>query len=266
MLDILNRLVMFILFLLFGVIIFFVPVFLSGIIRFTYLAVIPTLFLFMVLQARRNKDMHKYFGVLFAFFLAALVHSLFIHWGGGATIEGKTFNVVVSAFLIVIPILLLHKMFGNGVKSIYLGKGNLRIGLVIGLATFLFFLVTAIPASSIFGANPITFKQLISWAPWLAVFVSANSAREELLFRGIFLKKYEVFLGADTANLLQAIIFSLAHFSLPFSEVSMVLLVVTFFLGLGFGAAMQKADNLLGAFLFHAGADIPFMLAVFSLI
>jgi membrane protease YdiL (CAAX protease family) len=266
MLNIFNRFVMFILFLLLGLIIFFVPAFLSGIPRLVYLAVIPTVFLFMVLQTRRKKGIQKYYGLLFAFFLAAFVNSLFIHWGGGTTVENKTFNVVVSTFLIVIPILLLHKKFGSNLGSIYLGKGNLRPGLVLGLATFLFFLVTAIPVSSIFGANPITLEQLISWAPLLAVFVSANSLREELLFRGIFLKEYEIFLGADTANILQAVIFALAHFSLPFSETSMILLVVVFFLGLGFGAVMQKTDSLLGAFLFHAGADIPFMLAVFSLI
>jgi len=87
------------------------------------------------------------------------------------------------------------------------------------------------------------------------------------VFRGLFLKKYEPLLGADLSNFLQAILFSLAHFLWPFTfPFALIYLIITFFLGLGFGAVMQKTDSVLAAILFHAGADIPVILAVFSVL
>jgi len=41
-------------------------------------------------------------------------------------------------------------------------------------------------------------------------------------------------------------------------------LAVVFFLGLAFGAVMQKTNSLLGSILFHAGTDIPAVLGIFS--
>jgi len=40
--------------------------------------------------------------------------------------------------------------------------------------------------------------------------------------------------------------------------------VIVFFLGLAFGAIMQKTNSLLGSILFHAGTDIPVILGIFS--
>ena len=91
-----------------------------------------------------------------------------------------------------------------------------------------------------------------------------NAIREEILFRGLFLKKYDTFLGGDTSNVLQAIIFSLAHLSAQVTPFTFVYLILSFFLGLAFGGVIQKTDSLLGAILFHAGADIPVIIAVFS--
>jgi len=102
--------------------------------------------------------------------------------------------------------------------------------------------------------------------PWILAFVFLNGIREEILFRGLFLKKYNTFIGADISNVLQAIIFSLAHLSVPFNLFVFIYLILTFFLGLAFGAVIQKTDSLVGAILFHAGADIPVIIAVFSLL
>jgi membrane protease YdiL (CAAX protease family) len=68
------------------------------------------------------------------------------------------------------------------------------------------------------------------------------------------------------SNFLQAMIFSLAHLYLPFDSFLPIYLIITFLLGLGFGAVMQKTDSALAAILFHAGADIPVILSVFSLL
>jgi len=94
--------------------------------------------------------------------------------------------------------------------------------------------------------------------------VLSNGVREELWFRGLFLKKYESILGVDASNFLQAIIFSQAHLGSQYTPFLLIFLVITFFLGLAFGAVMQKTESLLGAVLFHAGTDIPAVLGYFS--
>jgi len=169
--------------------------------------------------------------------------------------------------LVVIPLLVLVRLSGDNWASIYLKKGNLRLGLIIGLVVFFFFLVTAVPFSIwIFGGASVTSDQLIALAPWIAAFVFANSLKEELLYRGLFLKKFESFLGKDMSNLTHAVVFSLAHLYIPFDSFTIIYWALAFFLGLGFAAVMQKTDSLLGSFLFHAGSDIPLMLAIFSVL
>jgi len=167
--------------------------------------------------------------------------------------------------LVVIPIVLLTKASGQSMLSIYLTKGKLRLGLVIGAATFLFFLLTSVPASTLlYGGRNLTFGSIIFWAPWILVFVFSNGLKEELQFRGFFLRKYESFLGTDLSNFLQTIIFTLPHLGETYSPVLLVFLVIVFLLGLAFGAVIQKTNSLLGSILFHAGTDIPVILGIFS--
>lgn len=263
-----HRLGLFALFLICGLLIQPIgSVFLEGVVKIAYLIALPIIFFLSALILHRNENLKKYFPVFFAFFVCSFVTLLNITYTSGSMVEEKVFNLFLSTLVIVIPIVLLTKVSGNDMASIYLKKGNLRLGLIIGVATFLVFLLTSVPAAIyIFGGKPVTSEQLISWAPWIATFVFLNGLREELWFRGLFLKKYEKLLGVDPSNLLQAVIFSLAHTSLPFTPFLLVYWVLTFFLGLGFGATMQKTDSVLGSILFHAGTDIPVIIAVFSLL
>jgi len=276
--DILYRLGLFTLFLTCGLSIFVPSIFMTEDIKTIYKIAIPILFLLSAVLLHRNKHLEKYFQVFYAFFMASLVSAL-EHIVVGAiwpkykegilpsAVDGIVFQKLLSTLLVAIPIVLLTKISGKEMASIYLRKGKLRLGLVIGLATFLIFLLTSVPAATVlFGARGqnLTSENLISWAPWVAAFVLSNGLREELWFRGLFLKKYESFLGVDTSNFLQAIIFSLAHLGSQYTPFLLIFLVITFFLGLAFGAVIQKTDSLMGSILFHAGTDIPAVLGYFS--
>jgi len=268
----LYRLWLFILFLMCGVSIFVPIIFMMENIKTIYLISHPVLFLLAAVLIRRNAHLKKYFPVFFAFFVSSLAFSLSslgpFSSGPGTTMESRVFNLLLSTLLVVISIVLLTKISGSDMASIYLKKGKFRLGLIIGLATFLFFLVTSVPAAiGLFGGREVTLEQLVAFAPWIAAFVFFNALREELWFRGLFLKKYETFLGVELSNFLQAILFSLAHFLWPFTlPFALIYLIITFFLGLGFGAVMQKTDSVLAAILFHAGVDIPVILSVFSVL
>jgi membrane protease YdiL (CAAX protease family) len=167
-------------------------------------------------------------------------------WVSGKTIENIIFNMLISTLIIVIPVIVLTKISNKNLSSLFLQKGNLRLGLIIGLVTLSLFLLIALPtAVYLFGGQIIPFDRLLYLVPWILIFVFLNGIR-------------------DVSNVLQAIVFSLAHLSAHFTPFVFIYLILTFFLGLAFGAVIQKTDSLFGAILFHAGADIPVIIAVFS--
>jgi hypothetical protein len=105
--------------------------------------------------------------------------------------------------------------------------------------------------------------------PWILPIVFANGLREELLYRGLFLRKYESLLGKAPSGLLQALIFSLSHSVAgigitQYTPYISLLVVSTFILGLVLGYVMQKTDSIIGPILLHAGTDIPIFIGIFS--
>jgi membrane protease YdiL (CAAX protease family) len=87
---------------------------------------------------------------------------------------------------------------------------------------------------------------------------------EELLFRGLFFKKLEPFVGKFLSNLMIALVFTLLHGLSTYSVDQMLFLFILFPLALMWGYIMQKTDSIWGSVLFHAGMDIPIMLGIFS--
>ena len=96
--------------------------------------------------------------------------------------------------LVAAPILVLNRVSGADLGSIFLNRGNLKLGLGIGALVF-FFLA---PASFMFAAQRFSSAELLMAAVvWGLVFSVANSFMEELWLRGIFLKRRVVPLGGD---------------------------------------------------------------------
>jgi membrane protease YdiL (CAAX protease family) len=95
------------------------------------------------------------------------------------------------------------------------------------------------------------------------IFVLANGTLEELLFRGLFLRKLEPFVGKFLSNLLTALVFTVLHRGAFYTSDEAIFLAVTFPLALVWGYVMQKTDGIWGSILFHAGMDIPIILGIF---
>jgi membrane protease YdiL (CAAX protease family) len=178
--------------------------------------------------------------------------------------------MLVSTSIIVSTIIIFTKVSGNSSGSIFLKKGKLRLGLTFGFVGFLIFALTAIPAAQyLFQGRNLSLDRVIAWLPWILPIVLLNGVREELLYRGLFLKKFEPELGLKTSNLLQAIIFSLSHSVAGmglngYTPYVWALVVFTFSLGLVWGYIMQRTNSIIGSALFHAGTDIPIFLGIFS--
>src|SRR5438876_467306 len=172
----------------------------------------------------------------------------------------------VSTLSIVIPIILLTMASGNDLSSIFIDKARIRRGLVVSIISFLgFYVFTGLGlAQGLFPNNGITLSRFIALTPALLVLVLSNGIREELWFRGIFLKKYGKFLRPLPSNMLAAIIFTSFHIQVQYTRSLLPFLAVTLILGLWLGSLMQRSGNIVAPGLFHAGSDIPIYLAFLS--
>ncbi len=169
-----------------------------------------------------------------------------------------------ESVVVVGTVLILHKLAGLELKSLYLQRGNLKLGLTIGLSAFLLAAAGSLPMAALFKAQDLTVDQIVPWVPWLLIFVLANAVMEEILFRGVFLQKLEPFAGKFLANFLVAIVFTLIHGAATYTADMYLFLAVVFPLALAWGWITQKTGAVWGSILFHAGMDIPIMLGIFS--
>jgi membrane protease YdiL (CAAX protease family) len=226
------------------------------------------------LLLRRSDRLRKYWLVIFAFFIASFAQALDYYLSGwlsallGLDIQspaGIAADKLESTILIVLPILVLTRLSGNNMGSLYLQKGNLRLGLIIGLPVFFVVAALSVPwAQWQYQVGDLSLQRILPWVPWILLFVLANSINEELLFRGLFLQKLEPFLGAFPANLCMAIPFAMLHIGVDYSRNTLLLLALLLPLGLLLGYVMQKTRSVLAPWLIHASMDIAVVLSLFS--
>ena len=231
--------------------------------------------LFLVLtivSARRTKG-KKFWPIPFAFFLAAFCQLLVWLFSGlparwfhldVTSINGMAVAKFSQSLLIIVPIILLTKVSGQDLASLFIKKGKIKYGLSIGLLAFFIFAVFLIlQANNTDGG----LSRLLAASPWILVFVISNGFAEELLFRGLFLKKLEPFLSKWGSNFMTAIVFTLAHMKVEYVVSGEILrfLAVVFILAMVWGYLMQKSESLIGPVLFHAGADLLLFSSLFTL-
>ncbi len=239
--------------------------------RLVYKIALSASFLAAAVLAHRNKHLRQYRQVFFAFFVAstALVFEYYHDELGSLFLSGKetaairnAVMMVSSTSLIVITIVVLTKISGASMASIYLKKGNLRLGLIIGTSTFLTMTVLGILWAQ---SQNIGMDRIIPVIPCVVVFGLTNGLREELLYRGLFLGKYGPLLGSTSSVLLTALIFTGAHLGVTY-ETGTFIVFISFILVVGVVSAflMRKLDSLLGLLLFHAGYDVMFFTALFA--
>ncbi len=169
-----------------------------------------------------------------------------------------------ESVVVILAIVLLNRATGGSLGSIYIQKGNLKLGLTVGLIAFGLAAAGSVPMATLFKAQNLTLARITPWIPWLLIYVLCNGALEELMFRGLFLRKLQPFLGSFMSNFIIAFVFTVLHDSVDYTADTLIFLAVTFPLALVWGYLMQKTDSIWGSILFHAGMDIPIMLGIFS--
>ncbi len=242
----------------------------------TYNLSISSIFLVAALWFKSTQRWNKYWQIAFAFFIASVgypITSLTVGWksavmsrlGLAATItsQGTAIDKLFEVILMVVPILVLSKLSGADLGSIFIKRGSLKLDLGIGGLVFLNFSTSAL----MFFATRFQKLDLLGDAiVWGLVFSLANGFMEELWIRGIFLRRLAPFLGVGGSVWLTAIIFALMHgaayYFMP--AVLPIFVVNTMTLGLACGFLMIKTDSIWGAALIHAAADLFLFIAVLS--
>lgn len=232
------------------------------------------LLLAALLLVRRSGRFEKYTQVLLGLLIMAIAVSLdwvfsvylieYLHVDGNTPV-GFAILKLNECAVVICSIILFTRMSGGSLGSIYIQKGNLKLGLIIGLTTFFLAAAGSIPmATLLFKYQNLSLARIIPLLPWILIFVLANAAQEELLFRGLFLRKLQPFFGKFLSNLMIVFIFTLLHRGATYSSSDIIFLSVLIPLALAWGYVMQKTDSVWGTILFHAGMDIPIMLGIFS--
>ena len=240
-----------------------------------YNLIISAGFLIAALWFKYDQRWNRYWQVVFAFFIASVAYpftAIFDPWiravldWFSVTVDrskGLAIEKICETTLKVIPILVLVKLSGADLASVYVKRGNLKLGMGIGLLVF-FFLATA---SFMFAAQRFTsVATLIAAVVWGLVFSVVNSFMEELWLRGIFLKRYAPAIGINHAVWLTSIVFALMHsFAFYFDPFALIFFFMnTLTLGLACGYLMIKSDSLWGATLIHMASDFFLFLAVLA--
>ena len=241
----------------------------------TYNLVTSAVFLAAALLFKYSKRWSQYWLVTYAFFVASVAYPTTLFTIDGVnrlmgrfsltpdTTQGMAIAKLLEVILVVIPILVLTKLSGADLGSIFLKRGNLKLGLGIGALVFVF-LATA---SFMFAAQRFTTMNALGAAVvWGFVFSFANGFMEELWLRGILLKRFQPFIGVHGSVWLTSLIFALMHgFSFYFDPFALFFYVLnTLALGLACGYLMMKTDNIWGAALIHAASDFFLFMAVLA--
>lgn len=233
-------------------------------------------FLAAALVLRRMPRFKDYWPIAYAFFAAAAVllvttltvglrEALFREIG---IVRGTNQEIgagkVFEAFMTIGTILLLTRLAGMRLESVYVKRGNLKLGLLIGLGVFLNFMTSTL----MFNAQAFSsLEKLGSAILWGLVFALCNGFLEELWLRALFLKKLAPVLGMGTSIVLTSLCFGLFHVSgLMYMQPEAVpfYMVNTFTFGAAWGYLMHKSDSWIGPSLMHAASDFYLFIEMFS--
>jgi membrane protease YdiL (CAAX protease family) len=246
---------------------------------------LAALFLALALFLRRSSKLLRFWSIAYALFVAAFANAVNLALGSwlGRMIPSTSLaqeyaiDKVSQAVPIVLAIILLTLLAGDDLGSIFLKKGNLKLGLTFGLISFGVFAVifaviaviqTNAPVTGGLFASGVSLNTLSTAMPWMLIFVFVNGFMEELWFRGISLGKLRPTLGAALAVIVTALVFGISHTAGTYISPAERILFPVIVIGLGLvnGFMMLKTDSIWGSMLFHAGYDLLVIIPILVMI
>ena len=172
--------------------------------------------------------------------------------------KGIALAKLSDSFIISIVLIISFIIGGFQLKDIYLTKGKLALGLMIGIVSFIIMGYLAIISTK----HPLGTEFLSKNLVWIFLFVISNGFMEELLFRGIFLKQLNNILKPVWTIALTSIVFALAHLQVNYTPDILFFTGILLILGMIWGFLMYYTQSIIASMLFHAGADLMIIMPV----
>jgi hypothetical protein len=176
------------------------------------------------------------------------------------TSNGFALSKLSDAVIIGLIIIVSFVVAGYKLKSVYLTKGRLIPGLIIGILLFILFGYLALN-------NPQETPEpgfVRNNYAWILIFVFANGFMEELIFRGIFLEKLNRYFKPVWSIILTSICFAAPHLTVNYQADTLFFAGIVFVLGMICGYAMHYTKSIIAPMLIHAGADLMIIIPVFA--
>jgi membrane protease YdiL (CAAX protease family) len=218
-----------------------------------------------------TKNLRRYWEVTFAFFCGTF--GLYLAWSpldwpdgflgaNFATVRGITIYKFSEILAVTLPIILLTWLVQRNLTAIYLQKGNLKIGLGLGLGlSLLIFAVYLLTAWS-----KIDFERVRLALIWMIIFAFLDALFEEMLLRGLLLRRFIGLLGNTWAIILSTLVYGLFILGVGSATGPISYSTLILFLPLGFlySFIMQKSDAIWGSLSVHATIDLIYLIGVFA--
>lgn len=230
---------------------------------------LPIIFLIAYIASRKYLPGQK--TVFLAFFLVSAGWALEYFWTGRIKdlfslntrdISGFAYTMVISTLLVSVPIMFGWLIFGQKLSEIFIQGGTKIWGIIIGIAGLLVFGGLGVLQALDQG---LSIKAIRAAIPLMLIFSLANGFREELAYRAIFLKGFRENIGAVMAVIVTTFVFTLAHINVSYTPANqIVFIVVLVIIGIVGSLIMMKTGSLIGAVLFHAGADVLLIMGLLS--
>ena len=234
-------------------------------------AIPPVILLGITFLFYRTVRLRKYWEVTFALFCGTF--GLFLAWAPGSWPErylGVTANtaqgVAILKFFeflpVAVPIILLTWLVQGSLAPIYLQKGNLKLGLGLGLGL----------SSLIFGAylilswSTIDIEKAVQISIWMVGFSILDAFFEELLIRGLLLRRFSALLGNSWSLILSTLVYGLFFLGLQsaIGPIPFGALIAILPLGFLYSFIMQKSDSIWGSLIIHATIDLVYLIGNFA--
>ncbi len=240
-------------------------------IRIFLTAIPPIILLGLTFYFYRNESLRRYWEVSFAFFCGTF--SLFLAWAPGAwpvtylgvstsTAQGIAILKFFELLPVALAIILLTRFVQGHLVSIYLQKGNLKIGLGLGLGLSVIIFAVYLLLSW----SKIDFERVLGALTWMIIFSILDAFFEELLIRGLLLRRFIGLLGITWSITLSALVYGLFFFGVrsatgPIQYEGLIFILP---LGLAYSFIMQKSDSIWGSLSLHATIDLIYLIGVFA--
>ena len=230
---------------------------------------LPVLLLVAYVVSKKYAPNQK--AVFLAFFLVSLGWVLDFYLAGKIkgllsldtqTLPGFAYIMVISTLLVSAPVILGWWASGQALSTIYIRGDKTVWGILVGIVGLLLF--AGLGGLQALGQG-LTMKAVGAAIPMALVFSLANGFREELAYRAVFLKGFQANIGVVATIIVTTVVFALAHIDPGYDTPSLIVFsIVLVTIGVVGSLIMMKTGSLIGAVLFHAGADVLLIMTMLS--